>query len=921
MIRWHVISAVFKRNVMSYFSGLIGYLFIIVFVVASTYFTFQPEFFTDNLPTLDHLTKIFPWLLLFIVPAITMNIWAEERRSGTDELLFTLPGTDTEIVIGKYLSVVTIFTIALFFSTTQMFVMISLSQDVDWGVIFTTYLGYWMAGCSLLTAGMLASSLTKSTPVAFVLGAIFCVIPVGLSSLDATSDFLRLFTVEENLRDFAIGLISLSGVMYFVSFAGFMLYLNFIVISYRHWSSSTQFGVISNYFTRAVCLLAIFVSLTYAATYAIQPADLSEEGLYTLSDNTFELVENIDEERPVEIQAFISPEVPREYLETRKTLISLLDRLDRLGGDKITVRRVEVTPFDENSDEAETLGIQPISIPQEINGRVKPVDVFLGALVRSSYDEVVLPYFGKGVPLEYELARAIGTVSKKQRLKIGILKTDANIASEEQSGRGGEWMLTQMLRQHYDVSVVDPANPLIAEDSDDEAKNANEAATPEDSDGEDAEKPEPIEFDVLLAVMPSSLTEPEMVNFLEYVKSGRPTLIFDDPLPLFMSRLLGDRRSRMLMAAPRVPKPSNQQNMQMMQMMGGQAPPPVPKADNGKLTRLMDYLQVAWEYDEVVWDQYNPHLELQLDFPYVFVSNEAAKYHTFNDDSPITSGMQELLVICGGAVQPRENMNKDRTFTQLLTTSKNSGVQEWDDIVRTVPDPQTRQMMSIFQPVDNSEPDDRNYALAAHIQEEGKVNVIFASDIDMISDVFFAIREQGDLPLELDNVSFVMNCVDELAGDDSYLELRKRRPTMRTLTALQEQRDQFIQEKKEQERKAEKDAEEEIEQAQARFDEEKEKIRDNPELSDRLKREKLIELAERETKRLELAGQDIDREKQKEIRTITRNMERRIRSVEQAARYRALLLSPLPAVILGLAMMLTILISEKKNVSPERAVK
>ena len=91
MIRWYVISAVFKRNVMSYFSGLLGYLFIIVFVVASTYFAFQPEFFTDNMPTLDHLTAIFPWLLLFIVPAITMTTWAEERRSGTDELLFTLP--------------------------------------------------------------------------------------------------------------------------------------------------------------------------------------------------------------------------------------------------------------------------------------------------------------------------------------------------------------------------------------------------------------------------------------------------------------------------------------------------------------------------------------------------------------------------------------------------------------------------------------------------------------------------------------------------------------------------------------------------------------------------------------------------------------------------------------------------------------
>ncbi|MCH5376429.1 MAG: GldG family protein, partial [Planctomycetes bacterium] len=505
--------------------------------------------------------------------------------------------------------------------------MIRLSQDIDWGVIFTTYLGYWMAGCSLLTAGMLASSLTKSTPVAFVLGAVFCVIPVGISSLDTTSDFLRLFTVQENLRDFTNGLIPWSGVMYFLSFAGLMLYLNVIVINRRHWSSSTQSGVIGNYFTRAICLLVTFVSLTYAATYAVQPADFSEEGLYTLSDSTLDLIASIDEERPVEIQAFISPEVPREYLETRKTLISLLDRLQRLGNGKITVRRVEVTPFDENSDEAETLGIEPIAIRQEINGRVKPVDVFLGAVVRSSYDEVILPFFGKGLPLEYELARAIGTVSKEKRLKIGILKTDADIASEDDLNGQGEWRLVQTLRQHYDVSVVDPAKPIIAKDkAEDDSEGDTES--PDSAADKDPDDAKPEEFDVLLAVMPSSLTEPEMENFLDYVKSGRPTLIFDDPFPLFMSRpLMGG--ARLIGSAPRLPKPSPAAGM--MGMFGGAPPTPEPKADQGKLTRLMDYLQVAWGYDEIVWDQFNPHLELELNFDHVFVSNESGKFRTFSD--------------------------------------------------------------------------------------------------------------------------------------------------------------------------------------------------------------------------------------------------------------------------------------------------
>ena len=84
MLRSHVIKAVFWRNLSSYFSGVLGYLFIVVFVVACSVTAFSPRFFTNNLATLDLLSISFPMLLLFIVPAVTMTSWAEERRQGTD---------------------------------------------------------------------------------------------------------------------------------------------------------------------------------------------------------------------------------------------------------------------------------------------------------------------------------------------------------------------------------------------------------------------------------------------------------------------------------------------------------------------------------------------------------------------------------------------------------------------------------------------------------------------------------------------------------------------------------------------------------------------------------------------------------------------------------------------------------------------
>ena len=177
----HVVRAVFARNVMSYFSGILGYLFIVVFVVVAAILAFNTQFFTANLANLDQLTKAYPLLLLFIVPAITMTVWSEERKQGTDELLFTLPANDVEILIGKYLAVVAVYSVALAFSMTLWFVL-SWVSDPGFQMFLSTYLGYWLAGASLLAVGMFASALTRSATVAFVLGAILCAVPVFLST-------------------------------------------------------------------------------------------------------------------------------------------------------------------------------------------------------------------------------------------------------------------------------------------------------------------------------------------------------------------------------------------------------------------------------------------------------------------------------------------------------------------------------------------------------------------------------------------------------------------------------------------------------------------------------------------------------------------------------------------------------------------
>jgi len=921
MFRSHVILAVAKRNFRSYFSGILGYLFILVFCVASAAMAFSAAFFAANQANLDQLTQGFPWLLLFVIPAITMSAWSDEKKLGTDELLFTMPSTEVEVLAGKYLAVLGVYTVALACSLVNVLVLIWLGSP-DSGAVFSSYAGYWLAGAALLTAGMLASSLTNSSTVAFVLGVVFCCVPVMLyyvtnvvewvyGVFGATGEFYELrnrlasMSLQQQLQDFSVGVLPLSGIAWFSFFAAVMLYLNLIVISKRRWSASKQVGMGAQFAIRTVCLLITAVSLMAIFwTYPVR-ADLSAENLFTLSDATKNTVRGLKETQRITIQSFISPDVPGDYVETRRQLRGLLREFEISSGSAITWRDIEVEPFSEEAEQARALGIEPVRLQYERDGKREEAEVFLGAFIQSSTDELVIPFFGKGLPIEYELTRSLRTVSQEKRLTVGVLLTDAQAMSEGESG--GKWEIVRELEKQYKVIAVNPSKPILAQDkpaAEDKPEGAEDTTDSESKDEKAAEG-----FDVLLAIMPSSLTQPQMDNLVEYVKAGKPTLIFDDPCPFVFQTQAG------LSMAPRLAKPGGGGGM-----FGG-GPPPEQKADQGEATALMSLLNVKWDNGQITYDRSNPHNEFgTLPPEYVFVSRTGNQESPFSSESKVTESLQDLVMLYPGTIMDRAG-RKDQDFIPLLRTSREAGLLDWQDYTAPSFNPFSASQAVEINPSPRRRDDNESHVIAAQIRntsKESPLNVILCSDIDMITDWFFLERNRGMLGVKFDNVTFVLNAVDALAGDETFIPLRSRRASLRTLKFVEDRTSSMRKNLNKEEKEAQDQMAEQLKKAEEELRAEIKKIDDNPQLDARSKDVQMQQKEQQLNRQLALQKEQLERQLNSRVRKSGLEMKREIRRVESTVKIVACIIPAILPVCLGMLFLGLRNLAEQQSINPNR---
>ena len=233
-----------RRELAAYFSTPLAYVFIVIFLALSGAFTFYlGGFFERGQADLIAFFNFHPWLYLFLIPAVAMRLWAEERKTGTIELLMTLPISTTQAVLGKYLAAWAFVAIALAL-TFPMWLTVNYLGEPDNGVILASYVGSLLMAGAFLALGASISALTKNQVIAFILAAVVCFLFL-MSGLDMVLNFFQGWLPESLVDAIAAmsflthfnsimkGVIDLRDLIFFGLLIAIALFINVVVVEIK----------------------------------------------------------------------------------------------------------------------------------------------------------------------------------------------------------------------------------------------------------------------------------------------------------------------------------------------------------------------------------------------------------------------------------------------------------------------------------------------------------------------------------------------------------------------------------------------------------------------------------------------------------------------------------------------------------------
>ena len=279
--------AIWRKEILSFFSSVTGYLVAGVFLLGAALFLWiipgNLNIPLNGYATLDSLFFLAPWLYLFLVPAVTMRLFSEEKKSGTIELLLTKPVTDWQIITGKYLAGLTLVVISLLPALIFYMSVNYLSQPVgnmDHGATCGSYLGLVFLAAVYVSIGIFTSSTTNNQAVAFVLAIVGCFFFYdGFQALSlipffrSVADIIVFCGIDEHYQSISRGIIDSRDIVYFAGIIIFFLFLTKLSIGRKRYVHNPLFTV--------SLILAVIIVLNLASSKWFLRIDLTKEKRYS----------------------------------------------------------------------------------------------------------------------------------------------------------------------------------------------------------------------------------------------------------------------------------------------------------------------------------------------------------------------------------------------------------------------------------------------------------------------------------------------------------------------------------------------------------------------------------------------------------------------------------------------------------------
>ncbi len=440
--------AVTRKELEGYFGSPMALIFVGVFLAVTLFsFFWVDTFFARGIADVRPLFRWMPVLMIFLVAALTMRQWSEEERSGTLEVLLSLPVSPAQLVMGKFVAVMTLVAVALGL-TIFLPITVEVLGNLDWGPVMGGYLAALLLAAAYTAIGLFVSSRTENQIVALILavllgGLFYLVGSRGVTDFfgDRVAEILRAIGSGSRFESIERGVVDLRDLLYYVSLTGIFLTLNVTSLYSKGWSTSKR----TRPYRRAVVLTSALVVVNLALVNVwVFPLraqalrlDLTETREYTLSQTTRDLLGNLQE--PMLVRGFFSERTHPLLAPLVPRIRDMLREYDVAAGDSMTLEIIDPAEHPELEAEANQLyGIRPN--PFQVSGRYEQavINSYFDILIRYGDQHVVLGFYdlievqpsGGSIDvrlrnLEYDLTSAM------KRVVYGFQSVEAVLAALE----------------------------------------------------------------------------------------------------------------------------------------------------------------------------------------------------------------------------------------------------------------------------------------------------------------------------------------------------------------------------------------------------------------------------------------------------------------------------------------------------------